>query len=770
MEDEKPKEEIKKEDSKKNYKRDLILGIVAVALGTLIFMMVRVVSAQPSNGCNLGFCNSSNFIPSTLANYNYQSNNTAYTLYLMNDSDLSKAVSFVANGYSFTFDTALSQDQYYNSTLGAVVGGVLNPAHTNISINGTVASYPNAWQNITLAYNITPNTAKENIIINNSGAIPANSSAADFFRFRTDLYYNSSLQVCVNGVCYLHPSSLSLNTTNEIDFKDSYNNTIFYLPPVTITDSNGSTVQGTYFSILNNGVDIWYIGVPTSFLKTAVYPIDIDPSIIEIINAEWLDPNRNFIENVYSNVSALDGVTALIPSGNYLRVVFSQGLTNTRDITIYASGDSPNDSVQVFEGGSNIPFATFSNVSTSGEYRILLTNLSTNSTYSQNTFDLLSNGNINYDYVVDPTWANTSYARCRNINITNNGTTALSNFPAFVNVSYLPSMQSNFNDIIFYNSSCNTTATALPFEIDNYSASKFADVWILTNITAGAGTNTTISMYYGNSTATSQQNSTAVWGVFNNYAAVYHLGDLGTGTRNDSTIFRNNATPTNFTGTETNSSGQIDGAITLNGSKFLESINNIGITGQQSNTITFWVNLRNISSNVREPMVSWGNATSNGAWLADVRSGVYFFWGFATGDWTTTGTPAINTWQYEAITFNGTTMNWSVNGKSIGTNARTPLVNASRVFIGYENDSGTIYALNGTIDEVEISNVTRSNDWINQSFYMQQNQSTYVIFGAEQLQNATPSSNLVSPPNANSSSNSTSYLDPMKVPAPRITI
>lgn len=1197
-------EEIKKVVRNK-YKKYLMWVFVIVLLTIIIFLgaprmsKLNIITSNAialagiqADQCAYGFCNTSTFINSTLANYSYQSSGTAYTLYLMNDSDLSKAASFVANGYTFTFDTALSQEQYYNSTLGAVVGGILNPLHSNISINGSVASYPNAWQNITLVYNLSSSVMKENLVINNSGALPANSSIADFFRFRTDLYYNSSLKVCLtNGTCYLHPSSVNVNTTGKVDFRDSNNNTIFSLPPITITDNAGNSVTGTYFMSLNNGVDIWYIAVPTSFLSTAVYPVTVDPSIIEIIKAEWLDSNRNFIQNVYSNVSVLDGVTALIPSGNYLRVVFAQNLTNGSDITIYASGDNPADSIQVSEAGSNTSFASFSNVGAFGKYRILLTNLSNDST---NAFDLLSNGNINYDYVVDPTWyntsfnncrnitivnttssvlnnfpvfvnitnttgmqttayrdlvfvntscnnggtalnfeienytatnvlawvqtnlsaanttisvyytnttnvnppdnasatwsgsggvymgvwhfglnssaglntsdstgrgnngqpinktayvkntfidgaanftnssnmtvlvpntanttlpagmvftimiwfsgnngtlfgmqnaminktvssydpflyievngtlhggiytgsnptmqtatsvasttpasvwhfaalivnktqnnqtlyvdgvnvanwtgtpegpwnntqigtgftngiswaggttgwdylngsisevqivnnsgsmqlvnqtyattfnqsttvfistnqsqptanllrwsnpstnstiagtsinhtvtltssgtlsnytfsfdngtgtfvndttvtlsvstttinitknvnttvgttirwivyandsvgdvnntgiqtytttnfwANNSYSKCKNINITNAGATALTNYPSFVNISYASSMQSNFNDVAFYSQSCNLSGNALPFEIENYTSSGFADMWVLTNLTAGIGTNTTISMYYGNSSLTnSLQNSTAVWGIFNNYAAVYHLGDLGTGSRNDSTIFRNNLTATNFTGTETNSSGQIDGAVTLNGSKYLQSINNIGIVGQQSNTITFWVNIRNISSNVREPMVSWGNATSNGAWLADIRSGVYFFWGFATGDWTTTGTPVINTWQYEAITFNGTTMNWSVSGKSIGTNARIPLVNASKLFIGYENDSGIIYALNGTIDEVEISNVTRSNDWINQSFYMQQNQSTYVGFGPEVSNGATTNS------------------------------
>jgi len=58
--------------------------------------------------------------------------------------------------------------------------------------------------------------------------------------------------------------------------------------------------------------------------------------IIYISDAEHLDSERNFVEDVYDNVSTLDNVSALIPDGDYLRVTFEQNLSREKDITIWA--------------------------------------------------------------------------------------------------------------------------------------------------------------------------------------------------------------------------------------------------------------------------------------------------------------------------------------------------------------------------------------------------------------------------------------------------
>jgi len=61
-----------------------------------------------------------------------------------------------------------------------------------------------------------------------------------------------------------------------------------------------------------------------------------------------------------------------------------------------------NDSVQVnvYEKDSNVLLATFGNISAPGWYKIFLTSLPDN--YSQDVFDLKSLGDVEYDWVVDP--------------------------------------------------------------------------------------------------------------------------------------------------------------------------------------------------------------------------------------------------------------------------------------------------------------------------------------------------------------------------------
>ena len=114
---------------------------------------------------------------------------------------------------------------------------------------------------------------------------------------------------------------------------------------------------------------------------------------IRISEADRLDSDRTFEENVYPEVSGLDNVTAKIPSGDYLRVTFSQNLTSSNDITVYARG-SDGSSIEIYEEGSDRLIAAIDNVSSFGQYKVFLTNLGDNPPYTQNIFDLKSNGDI----------------------------------------------------------------------------------------------------------------------------------------------------------------------------------------------------------------------------------------------------------------------------------------------------------------------------------------------------------------------------------------
>src|SRR4030042_4126174 len=97
------------------------------------------------------------------------------------------------------------------------------------------------------------------------------------------------------------------------------------------------------------------------------------------------------------------------------------------------------------------------------------------------------------------TWANSSFDRCMNITITNSGSETLTNFPAYINLTYDSDMQPDFLDIRFYSAGCNNGGTALDYEIENYTTSTNAHTW--TRIQSLQSTGTTISVYYKNNTA-----------------------------------------------------------------------------------------------------------------------------------------------------------------------------------------------------------------------------------------------------------------------------
>src|SRR3989338_412941 len=156
---------------------------------------------------------------------------------------------------------------------------------------------------------------------------------------------------------------------------------------------NGSKVPSNfdgYDSNDNNLVD--YIEWTVPHLSNQTY------EIILITNADHLDENRSFVEDVYDYVKARDSNFTLIPANHYLRVKFETNLTSGRDITIYAKSNSPDASVLVYEKDKNDSIAEFGTIFNDKRYKIILDNITL-----QDTFDLRTTNDVEFDYVVDPT-------------------------------------------------------------------------------------------------------------------------------------------------------------------------------------------------------------------------------------------------------------------------------------------------------------------------------------------------------------------------------
>ncbi|MGY4884300.1 MAG: DUF2341 domain-containing protein [Nanobdellota archaeon] len=326
-------------------------------------------------------------------------------------------------------------------------------------------------------------------------------------------------------------------------------------------------------------------------------------------------------------------------------------------------------------------------------------------------------GNINV--TLDPlNWWNDTWDYRKTLNITNSGSTTLSNFPIYINVSKESEMQTDFEDIRFINGSCGSSGTPLQlsYEIENYTSSK-ADVWV--NIPSFVPGINQICMYYGNSFVSSGQDSINTWNY--NYMTVQHLEEVGTGTRYDST-FRRNFTTSGYEGDE-KTTGKVDGADILDGTNdALNSTSNF-LSNSASFTLEGWIKPR-----------AWGSRVS----LYGQNDAIEFFldgtntimiWTTGGGSTSTAYSYSLDTWHYLVAVGTGTNLILYLDGSQVvsgGTSTANYGSSAYAVKIGEGVVDASGGFFNGSIDEVRISNTTRSADWINQSYQLVQNQNTFV--------------------------------------------
>jgi hypothetical protein len=146
----------------------------------------------------------------------------------------------------------------------------------------------------------------------------------------------------------------------------------------------------------------------------------LSPQVFEFIyisKAFQLNSDQTVAADIYDTVKTQDQNYASVTDGQYVRFTFDSQLTNINDITVYAKPTNSGSPVlmQLYpvytdadgnqtEGpqlatvsdGTN---PDFSNINANGKYRILLQNLAT----PTDVFDLKIAGNVDIDYIVDPT-------------------------------------------------------------------------------------------------------------------------------------------------------------------------------------------------------------------------------------------------------------------------------------------------------------------------------------------------------------------------------
>ncbi len=307
--------------------------------------------------------------------------------------------------------------------------------------------------------------------------------------------------------------------------------------------------------------------------------------------------------------------------------------------------------------------------------------------------------------------------------------------------------------------------TRLDHEIEYYknTATKELDAWVrIPDLSSSI--DTVIYMYYGNNSAVNQANADAVWD--SNFEMVLHLNESpsdGVAGHMDSTVNGNKGTPENFqngTGT-TDAVGKIGGADDFAGDDDYIAIQNLNYNtaGQISElTACAWFRTSFIGS-------SW---VENWAIVDFDRSDYFNFFvygdtgelGFATAHQTAgivdmQGNTQVNDgqWHFGCVVFDSS----EVNDKKIyfdggldfqqdaySTNENLGTGNIRYGFIGDGSEADVFDGARnnqyyeGSIDEVRISSIARSPEWIMAVYDNQRDPEFYLTVGAEETDDFAP--------------------------------
>ena len=317
-----------------------------------------------------------------------------------------------------------------------------------------------------------------------------------------------------------------------------------------------------------------------------------------------------------------------------------------------------------------------------------------------------------------------------------------SNFPVLLSLTTDSNLashaQANGNDILFTQSD---KVTKIPHEIENYNGTTGKLVAWVNVPNVSSSTDTDIYMYYGNSGASNQQQPTLVWD--GNYKMVQHLKETTDGTAGaikDSTSNNNNGTDNN--GPTLGATGQIDGAISFDGTDDSIDCGDLNEVGDVP-VLTFeaWA----------EPLTGVDGAIISKYTGMTHRTHIYIqgttiYWNISNSASSyAISSVTLNTWHHFAMVFDGSQINNDsklkcyLDGELQLLSFPDSPIPATAFFAGnLALGKQDTHFFNGTIDEVRISDIARSSDWIKTSYNNQNNPSSFFSLDSEESAPVAP--------------------------------
>lgn len=321
------------------------------------------------------------------------------------------------------------------------------------------------------------------------------------------------------------------------------------------------------------------------------------------------------------------------------------------------------------------------------------------------------------------------YLHCRVLTIVTHPTSTLLNFPVLVSTNVGTTPQSGTCLDHVYTSDSGGT-TLIPWEIDKCSPPGIFVDWVLI-ASVSSSVDTIFYISYDNASITTAQNTgsvgpTHVWDA--NYVMVQHLTSNVTVT--DST---SNALTCTVNGTVTGTIAQIGNGTTTNGT----AANFVGCgagvqVAAQAMTISGWVKANSgtvgwiINKNYDGSRAPYGIG-GPGASIP----GMAFFDGGWRNTGVTTNYRGDGLFHFVAGTYDGTILRYFLDGTQETSLSYSGSTGTGTGVVGIGEYVNNSEAMNGSLDEIRVSNSVRLPAWIASEWLNQKSSSTFLTVGAE---------------------------------------
>jgi len=342
------------------------------------------------------------------------------------------------------------------------------------------------------------------------------------------------------------------------------------------------------------------------------------------------------------------------------------------------------------------------------------------------------------NYFTPPSLANVSvngwsYYRTITISHTYVSNTTQTNFPILFSgtYSYLATVanggnvtSSSGNDIVFTSDAGG--ANPLSFEQESYSPTTGQVNYWIKIPSLSPTTDTVIYMFYGNSNInTFQSTPSSTWD--NYYMGVWHYPSSSALSTADSTISVNTGTNNNAV---TATTGKQAGGTSFTGSSAMYINQGNALNLQLSNgTISAWVKTSSSSGDGTYSAIMDKSGAYN---LLIHNNSTLMLYDYGSSTARDSGTAIVDgTWHYVTTSFqsgvaSGTVL--YVDGASKLTTTMTNSLQSNGLYLGWTGSSTQYFT--GTMDEVRVSNMVRSSDWIKTEYNNQNSPSTFYTVGS----------------------------------------